>query len=198
MLKRAGIFGVFLSALSALAVLSIGSAKAAAAQAEVEPIYAIKQSDVRVPPGIALGQYRRITEPFPNWTLICDENLKTKQRVCNITQNIVDDAGASVFSWSLAATQNGQPLLILRVPPQSGADAVIHLGLNDGGEIVPVKISACDQNVCVAYQNIGPRLRAAIKKGTSVEVIFNDGTHTKDVAFRTPLVGLSSAFSGIR
>ena len=50
--------------------------------------YRLKGPDIVLPPGVPLGQYRRIFQPFPNWTLICDENLKTRQVVCNVSQTV--------------------------------------------------------------------------------------------------------------
>ena len=198
MFKRADILSVCLSALSALFVVGNASATETTTQVSREKSYRIKPSDVQVPSGVSLGQYRRIIEPFPNWTLICDENLKTKLRICNVTQNIIDSSGANVFSWSLAASQNGHSFFILRAPPQSGVGKMIHLGLDDGGNIVHVKIDKCDQNVCVAYQNVGPRLRAAIKKSASVGIIFDDGSVADNFAFKTSFAGLELALSGIR
>ena len=34
----------------------------------------------RVPQGAELGRYRRTIQPFENWELRCDENLKTKKK----------------------------------------------------------------------------------------------------------------------
>lgn len=61
------------------------------------PSYSIKPSEVTVPPGAELGRYRRIIQPFENWNLICDENLKTMKKICNITQSIVDQNGQFAF-----------------------------------------------------------------------------------------------------
>ena len=52
--------------------------------------YRIKPSDVAVPPDVKLGDYQRTIRPFENWTLICDENLKARKKVCNVSQIIED------------------------------------------------------------------------------------------------------------
>ncbi|MGO4319897.1 invasion associated locus B family protein, partial [Agrobacterium sp. MCAB5] len=62
------------------------------------PGFHVKPSEVNVPEGVPLGQYRRTTTPFGNWTLVCDENRQTKQMICNVSQVIVDLAGNMVFS----------------------------------------------------------------------------------------------------
>lgn len=94
-----------------------GGAPAVGQGATPEPRYWIKPSEVAIPPDVPIGMYRRLIRPFENWTLICDENLKSKQRICNVSQLVVDKAGNTVFSWSLAATAQGKPVMILRVPP---------------------------------------------------------------------------------
>ena len=65
-------------------------ARYAAGQEPVASGYRIKPSDVALPPDAKLGEYQRTTRPFENWTLICDENLQARQKVCNVTQIIED------------------------------------------------------------------------------------------------------------
>lgn len=62
----------------------LGAAASAAAQGAPPAGYAVKPSDVAVPEGETLGEFRRMIQPFKNWTLICDESLKSKRRVCKI------------------------------------------------------------------------------------------------------------------
>lgn len=161
------------------------------------PGHSVKPSDVALPADVPLGQYRRITQPFQNWTLICDENLAKKQKVCNVSQTVVNTAGATVFSWSLAAAQDGQPFFILRMPPTVGEGGTIELDLGDGGSIVAVPVKGCDATVCIAYQQVGPRLRAAVEKGRAVQVTYTAGSPPTTVSFRAPFEGLDSALAGI-
>lgn len=161
------------------------------------PGYVVKPSDVALPADVPLGQYRRMTQPFQNWTLICDENLAKKQKVCNISQTVVNAAGATVFSWSLAATQDGQPFFILRMPPTVGEGRTIQLDLRDGGSVVAVPVKGCDATVCIAYQQVGPRLRAAVDKGLAVQVSYAAGSPPDTVSFRAPFQGLANALAAI-
>ncbi|MBC8718333.1 invasion associated locus B family protein [Ochrobactrum sp. Marseille-Q0166] len=195
--KRAGTLLMFLVTFPALLFLCSSSFANKATQSRVDHSYKIKPSGIQIPSGINPGEYRRVIEPFPNWTLICDENLKSRVRVCNITQNIVDEAGSDVFSWSLATMQNGQPTLILRVPPVLNIGDAINLRLDDHGSVVAAKVDGCNKDVCVAYQSVGPRLRAAIKKGAFVDVIYANRSAMEIVAFNTSLKGLSAALAGV-
>lgn len=161
------------------------------------PGYSVKPSEVVVPGDVAVGRYRRTFQPFPNWTLICDENLAKKRKVCNIAQTILGSDGAAVFSWSLAASQDGQPLFILRAPPALGADGTIALAIPDGGPLVRVKVRGCDATVCLAYQPVGQRLRAAVEKGLAVEISYAADTPSTPIVFRVPLQGLAQALAAI-
>ncbi|SDD07577.1 Invasion associated locus B (IalB) protein [Bradyrhizobium brasilense] len=161
------------------------------------PGYSVKPSNVSVPANVPLGQYRRVIRPFPNWTLICDENLDKKRRVCNVSQTVVGPDGAVVFSWSLAATQEGQPFFILRTPTGVGANGTIKLDLGDGGAALAVPIKGCDEKVCLAYLPVGPRLRTAAERGGPVQVAYDSGAPSNAVSFRAPLAGLTAALSVI-
>lgn len=112
---------------------------------ETTPGYAVKASEVWVPEGVKLGQYRRVIRPFNNWTLVCDENLDKKQKVCNVSQSIIGPSGGIVFSWSLAGTDNGQPIFILRAPVSVGVNALITLDLGEGGKVIPSSVTGCDE-----------------------------------------------------
>lgn len=167
---------------------------------EATPGYAVKPSDVIMPDGVPVGQYRRIIRPFPNWTLICDENLSKKQRICNVTQTITRTDRSEAFSWSLAAAQNGQPFMILRTPTTIDASHPVTLDISDGGEAVTVPVKGCNANVCIGYLQVGPRLRAAINKGRVVQVSFRNASNGNSgpvTSFRAPLQGLSDALSGV-
>jgi invasion protein IalB len=157
--------------------------------------YKIKPSDVLVPQDVPMGKYRRIIQPFENWMLICDENLKTRRKVCNISQTFTDETGAQVFSWSLAANVDGKPFMILRVPPAIGVGSKISLKLTDRD--VDVDVAACDASVCIGYQPVGPILRQEIVKETTARVSYSISVG-QDVSIDAPFKGLAAALSAIK
>lgn len=178
----------------------IGLAQAAGiSPSENKPVneYMIKPSDVTIPAGVPIGKYRRITVPHQNWTLICDENLQEKKRICNVLQQIINTHGEIVFSWSLAGTADGRPVLILRTPAKTGKGATVSLFFPDKSTPVTVTTNACDMNVCIAMQQVGPRLKEYIGKGTKVRVSFPSGEGGKTVVIMTTFAGLQSALASI-
>jgi invasion protein IalB len=169
------------------------------ASVEAQPEFFIKPSDVVVPEGVPVGQYRRMIEPHQNWTLICDENMKDKKRICNIAQQIADRSGAVVFSWSLAGTSDGKPIMILRAPASVGKGAAIRLTFPGKAKPIDAVTEACDEQVCVSMIKVGPRMTKYIGTGSVVDVSFPvaGGTSGDRVVIHTTLEGLSAALAAI-
>ena len=180
-----------MTSVFALAI-SLSLAGASAARADDQPLR-VKLTDIAIPAGASLGQIRRTTQPFPNWTLICDENLKAHTKVCNVTQSFVDAAGATAFSWSLAATEGGKPLFILRAPANVGVDATIDVKLASGKPLAAA-VQACDAKICVATLPFGRALGNEIARGEPVIISYDAG---RPVALSAPLNGLAKAIAAI-
>ena len=173
------------------------AAPPSAAVSPLTPGFAVKPSDVVLPSDVPIGQYRRSFRPFPNWTLICDENLARRQKVCNIAQTILGPDGNPVLSWSLAANQGGEPLFIIRTPPSLGDKGLIRIDIPDGQPPLAVPVTGCDAKICLAYLPAENRLRAAVAKGVAVTVAYAVGTPPVVTSFKAPLDGLSAALAGL-
>lgn len=165
--------------------------------ANLTPGYTLKPADVTLPAGVPIGKYRRSFQPFPNWTLICDEDFSKKQKVCNIAQTILGPTGSAVFSWSLAAAQDGQPIFILRAPPSIGEQGTIRLTLPDAARPLQVSVQGCNPVTCLAYQPVGQRLRTAVEKEQVVDISYVAGSPPQTLNFRAPLAGLAKALAAI-
>lgn len=158
--------------------------------------YRIKPAEVAVPDDVPLGQYRRVTQPFENWTLICDENLHAKKKVCNVSQSVVDRNDKMVFSWSLAAGEDGKPFMILRTLPDAGTATKVLLSFTGRPKPVEVKLDGCDATVCVGLVPVGPILREQIGKDATPRISYSvQGGGT--VSVEAPLKGLATALAAI-
>ena len=163
---------------------------------ETAPGYRIRPSEVAIPDSATLGQYQRMIRPFENWTLICDENLKARQKVCNVTQTIENQVGQVAFSWSLAATPDGKPYMILRTAPFAKSDGVVSLKFEGRKEPVKVQLDGCNQAVCIGMLPVGPIMREQISKNSAPTVSYpiRDG---RTVSVTATLKGLSKAVGAI-
>jgi len=160
------------------------------------PSFHVKPSEVNVPEGVPLGQYRRTTTPFGNWTLVCDENRQAKQMICNVSQVIVDLAGNMVFSWSLAATKDGKPFMVLRTSPLARRDGKISMKFPGRDSPIEIAMDGCNEVVCVAKVPVGPILRDHIGKGSSPQISYSVASG-KNISVTASLKGLATALSAI-
>ncbi|ASV84182.1 invasion associated locus B family protein [Ochrobactrum quorumnocens] len=158
--------------------------------------YRIKPSEVIVPPEVPLGQYRRSIRPFGNWTLICDENLHAKKMVCNVSQVIVDQTDALVFSWSLAATRDGKPFMVLRTAPNARPDGKISLRFPGRVKPVDIALEGCNTVVCVGKVAVGPIFREQISKESTPQISYSM-TSGQSISVTASLKGLGKALSVI-
>ena len=175
----------------------LGAAAGANAQPAPPPVYAVKPSDVVVPEGETLGEFRRMIQPFKNWTLICDESLKSKRRVCNITQSIVNAQGAVAFNWSLIATADGKPLMAMRIPAAAGVGAQIELAMGDSPDRIVAQTDRCDVSFCFATIAIGNVLRRHIRAATPCLVSY-PLPQGGPVVLEAPLDGLSGVLAKLK
>jgi invasion protein IalB len=173
------------------------AAASAAAQSAPPSAYAVKPSDVVVPEGETLGEFRRMIQPFKNWTLICDESLKSKRRVCNVTQSIVNAQGAVAFNWSLIATADGKPLMAMRIPAAAGVGAQIELAMGETPDRIVAQTDRCDASFCFATIAIGNVLRRHIRAATPCLVSYQL-PQAGPIVLTAPLDGLSGVLAKLK
>lgn len=159
--------------------------------------YRIKPSEVVPPSDVKLGDYQRTIRPFENWTLICDEKVKARQRVCNVTQTIENQQGQIAFSWSLAATKEGSPYMIVRTAPIANANAPVTFAFEGRKDPVKIRLDGCNQAVCIGMLPVGPIMRDQISKNSSPTISFASKSG-KTISVVAPLSGLSEAVEAIK
>ena len=190
-----------LAATRRLACLALAiwlcAAASAVAQGAPPAAYTVKPSDVAVPEGETLGEFRRMIQPFKNWTLICDESLKSRRRVCNVTQSIVNAQGAVAFNWSLIATADGKPLMAMRIPAAAGVGAQIELAMGDSPDRIVAQTDRCDASFCFATIAIGNVLRRHIRAATPCLVSY-PLPQAGPIVLAAPLDGLSGVLAKLK
>lgn len=170
-------------AATILAALICAAVPARAAEIRVKP------SDVA--PGSAPGEIRRTIQPFGGWTLICDENTKRNEKVCNVSQIMVDAAGQQVFSWSLAATRGGAPVMILRA-----AGRTVQMQLGPKARPREIALTSCDDSICLGLLPVDREIADAIRRGVVAQVMLSrDG---RFASFDATTAGLAAALRTVR
>lgn len=183
-----------LALLLGVGLALIGDGALAAEPAASGSRYNVGPSEVAPPAGVPVGAYRRIVHPFQNWTLVCDENLQSLEKICNVSQTILGDGEQPVFSWSLAVTESGDPMMIVRSPVgMTGNRMTITLDAAPQG--IPVTME-CDQRACAGLLRIDSRIRDAIGSGQVAGVTYTS-RQGGVVHLDAPLEGLAAALAAI-
>ncbi|MGX7708096.1 invasion associated locus B family protein [Methylobacterium sp. Gmos1] len=162
----------------------------AATAALPEPGYRIRPAaGAPARPGV-----RRVIETFGGWTLICDE--EKRRRICNASQSIVTATGGLAFSWSLAATQGGEPVFVLRAPVVGFPSRTVTLDV--AGREMVLRLPNCDAALCVGFLPLDAALVRQIKARAGVTIRYRVREGSAPVTITTSLDGLGSAIGSIR
>jgi invasion protein IalB len=159
--------------------------------------YRLRPTGVVLPDGVPLGRYQRTTRPFENWTLICDENLDQAKMVCNFTQTVEDTEGNLAFSWSLAATSEGAPYMILRTASVADPQTSISFTFASREAPVEIAIDGCNEEVCVAMLPVGPIMRGEISSGGTPSVRYAT-VGGEPIEIAPTLAGLAHAIAALQ
>lgn len=176
-------------------VISIGPAGAAGTTpVAADPAFRVKPPDVGA--GAAPGQIRRSVQAFESWTLVCDEDLKKHERICNVSQILQDATGQTAFSWSLAATRGGSPVMILRAPNGAGDGRAAQIRFRESEALIDVPLTRCDPTQCIGYLEVAPDFVAKVRKGVPVEVTLTREGRSRSLM--APTDGLAAALASLR
>ncbi|MBX8803432.1 invasion associated locus B family protein, partial [Ochrobactrum sp. MR28] len=106
-------------------------------------------------------------------------------------------SGNQVFSWSLAATANGDPFMILRVPGNTDQKIPLKVKFSGRDTAIDVMYKGCNETVCIAMMPVGPITREHINKGNDVTIAFTE-VSGQSFEIIAPLKGLKSGLAGIK
>ncbi|AQS40857.1 MAG: Invasion associated locus B family protein [Candidatus Tokpelaia hoelldobleri] len=166
------------------------------ALADSPATYTIHPPALSVPAGPA-GSVRRSVMQFEKWTLLCDENRRQGHAVCNATQSVHNKDGVVVFSWSLAASNDGRPFMLLRALPQADKTTALNIMIKTVRKPLAIAWQTCDDKACLAQIPLGADLLAQIDKGHSVYISYKLQRGQK-IIFEAPFKGLKEAVASIR
>lgn len=172
-------------------LLAVPSARQAFA---ANPEFHVKPPDVNTD-GALPGDVRRTIQPFGTWTLICDENLRKRKRVCNVSQQILNASGAVVFSWSLAGTLDGKPVMIVRLAKAEADPTPVKIVFGST-KSAKVELSSCNEAICLGFLPVDASLRRALEQGGSAQITAVIGG--RSTTLDAPLDHLVSAIKALK
>lgn len=88
---------------------------------------------------IAAGDLVRVISYFGAWTLVCDNRLSTRRRVCAIEQNLAE--GDVSLSWRIGLTNDGKPALAIDV--SKTVDQMAGLTFRVGKFVTTIPFESC-------------------------------------------------------
>lgn len=158
--------------------------------------YSLRPPPLSAPSG-APGAVRRTIMQFYDWTLICDATAAEKKQICNVSQALWDSQNAVVFSWSLAASDKGEPFMLLRTAPDTDIKTPLRLAVSGAAKVIALDFVGCNDALCMAQTPVGPVLTRAI--GNEGDIAVSYRTASKGMLqFSLPLRGLKAAVAAIK
>jgi invasion protein IalB len=190
--------GIIMKTIARVSLIAAGLAAAiTAAGAQSAPTEPLKVASL-VEPGKAIppGDLLRTTRIFPNWNLNCEVLLSEARHLCAVELRSVDAQGRQVFSWSIALSTTGSPLIILRVPADISPGYGLHMVIGAFTTILKPRREDCTPSACQMVAPFETALRTLMvsqeKIGFSLE---RDGVVLQ---IEAPLAGLSEALEMAR
>ncbi|KAA6205495.1 MAG: invasion-associated locus B family protein [Candidatus Tokpelaia sp.] len=158
--------------------------------------YSLRPPPLSVPAGEP-GAVRRSIMQFYQWTLICDTVFADKTQVCNVSQAVWDAGNMVIFSWSLAASDKGDPFLLLRTLPDTDTKSPVRIALKGTNQAVNVAFVGCNAALCLAQTPVGPFLTQAIRKQSNITVSYRSAGRGV-LSFDTSFLGLKEAVAAAK
>lgn len=158
--------------------------------------YSVRPPPLAVPSGEP-GAVRRSIMQFYHWTLLCDTVFADNTQVCNVSQAVWNNDNAMVFSWSLAASDKGDPFMLLRTAPNADTKSPVRLAVKGSRQSVDIAFVGCNDKVCIAQTPVGPLLTQAIKNRSDITISYRlagQGIFSFDTSF----LGLKEAVAAIK
>ena len=139
------------------------------------------------------GERRRTVVPFGGWTLVCDHDVASAKRRCNLSPQLVDARGRPAFSWTLVGERNRDPVLLLRGAGDGPRSVHIAIGRLAS---VSAALDICGPAACIGVLPVGHALATALTTDRRAEITaMTNGRLSTMVA---PLAGIAEALASLR
>jgi invasion protein IalB len=145
---------------------------------------------------IAPGDLLRTTRMFPNWNLNCEVLLSQGRHLCAVELRSVDSQGRQVFSWSIALSVNGSPLMVLKVPANISQSYGLHMVIGPYTTVLKTRREDCSPIECRIVAPFESALRTLMV--SQEKISFSLEREGAALQIDAPLAGLSDALDMAR
>jgi len=135
-------------------------------------------------------------EKFQDWAVQCQQPESAGSEVCVMFQRQVLDDGRTVLLMTVReAPQQPEPVVILQVPLGVLLQPGLLLSVDDG-EPMELAYALCNGNGCITSFPLAGRMKDALKKGLTAEVVVTraDG---REVVISVSLKGFTAALEAL-
>lgn len=133
---------------------------------------------------------------FEDWAVQCQQPESAESEVCVMFQRQVVDDGRTLLMMTVREAPNQpEPVVILQVP----LGVLLPPGLSisvDDGEPLELPYSLCNNNGCIATFPLRDRMKAALKKGITADVVVTTA-NGQEAVIDVSLKGFTAALESL-
>jgi invasion protein IalB len=134
---------------------------------------------------------------FTNWTVMCEELPRSKQKICNVFQNVTNDKGKVVLQVAMGYSPVSSDVQALVTLPLG---VMLQPGIEFKGgkaDTIRVPFSLCVQNGCIAIIKMTDAMIQAMKSGSKGSIKFA-ATKKQIIEIPISLSGFTAAFNSLK
>ena len=145
---------------------------------------------------VEAGDILRTTRIFPNWNLNCEVLLSRGKHLCAVELRSVDVKGQQIFTWSIALSSTGEPIMILRIPSDADRSYGLRMSIGAFTTILVPQPQDCGPAECRMIAPFETPLRTLMMSQKQISFsLTRDGQTLKIDA---PLAGMAEALDAAR
>jgi invasion protein IalB len=145
---------------------------------------------------IEAGDILRTTRMFPNWNLNCEVLLSQGKHLCAVELRSVDAKGRQIFSWSIALSADGEPIMILKVPSDIDRSYGLRMSIGAFTTLLAPQPGDCSASECRMVAPFETPLRTLMV--SQAKVTFALTREGQTLKIEAPLAGMAEALDAAR
>jgi invasion protein IalB len=138
------------------------------------------------------GEVQRFSTTYGEWTIVCDEVTRLRQRFCSLRTAIVDSEGRSRAQLTVSTGQDGRPAALVRMLATLVRGGSLEISVSSAAPVVPTPLKTsgagkskpappapstqlrpvtCDADICAMIWTLKPEQIAALNDGSGLVLL---------------------------